>query len=48
MEVPIWRRIGTNGGYNKSVAEVVIAEVAEDMVAGCVESMTVPEEVDKM
>ena len=47
MEAPSWRHRCTNNGYHKSVATVVVAAVDEDVVAGCMASVTVPEAVDK-
>ena len=47
MEAPSWRRRGTNNGYHKSVVEVVVAGVAETMVARCVTAVTVPAEVEE-
>ena len=45
VEVPSWRHRGTNNGYWKSVAAVVVEAVAEAVVTGCVPAMTVSEEV---
>ena len=47
MKVPNWIHRGTNDGYHKSVAAVVVAAVDEDMVAGCVAAMTVLRDVYK-
>ena len=43
MEAPSCMNRGTNDGYNKSVAAVVVADVANAMVARCVAAVTVPE-----
>ena len=47
IEAPIWRHRGTNDGYHKSVTVVVVTAVANDVVAGCMAAVTVPEEMDK-
>ena len=48
VEVPSWRHRGTNNGYKKSVATVVVTAVAKSLVPGCVMSVMVLEEMDKI
>ena len=47
MEAPIWRHIGKNKEYHKSVATVVVAAVVKAVVSGCAAAVTVPEEANK-
>ena len=48
METTIWRHRGTNDGYQKSVAAILVTVATEVVVTGCVEAVTVPEEVAKL
>ena len=42
MDAPRWIHISTNKGYHESVAALVAAIVAKDVVAGCVAAVTTP------
>ena len=47
MAAPRWRHIGKNVGYRRSVAAVEVEAVVKAVVAGCMASVTVTEEVDE-
>ena len=47
MAPPIWKHIGINNGYQRSVAAVVVAAVVKAVVNLCVAAVMVVKDMDE-